>query len=281
MAERTAFNWHCYLPGSRARASATGTACTVRTTRPAGCASTRPSCSSTRTPRRSRAHPLRPRERAAVRPRRRRRRPRPRRRRRRRRHPEVVVVDESFDWEDDRRPLQTRGTRPSSTRRTSRASRSSTTTSATISAEPTRVSRPTRRSVSRRTSVSPPSSCSRCTTSPTSRHLVDKGSVELLGLQLHRLLRPARPVRRDRERGEQVREFKGMVKALHRAGIEVILDVVYNHTAEGNQLGPMLVVPRRRQPVVLPALTRGSALLHRLHGHGEQPQPGRTRACCA
>jgi isoamylase len=40
--------------------------------------------------------------------------------------------------------------------------------------------------------------------------------------------------------GEQVREFKGMVKALHRAGIEVILDVVYNHTAEGNHLGPML-----------------------------------------
>ncbi len=41
-------------------------------------------------------------------------------------------------------------------------------------------------------------------------------------------------------RGEQVREFKGMVKALHRAGIEVILDVVYNHTAEGDHLGPML-----------------------------------------
>jgi isoamylase len=40
--------------------------------------------------------------------------------------------------------------------------------------------------------------------------------------------------------GEQVREFKGMVKALHAAGLEVILDVVYNHTAEGNHLGPML-----------------------------------------
>jgi isoamylase len=40
--------------------------------------------------------------------------------------------------------------------------------------------------------------------------------------------------------GEQVREFKGMVKALHAAGIEVILDVVYNHTAEGNHLGPTL-----------------------------------------
>ena len=40
--------------------------------------------------------------------------------------------------------------------------------------------------------------------------------------------------------GAQIKEFKGMVKALHRAGIEVILDVVYNHTAEGNHLGPLL-----------------------------------------
>ena len=41
-------------------------------------------------------------------------------------------------------------------------------------------------------------------------------------------------------RGEQVLEFKTMVRTLHRAGIEVILDVVYNHTAEGNHLGPTL-----------------------------------------
>jgi glycogen operon protein len=40
--------------------------------------------------------------------------------------------------------------------------------------------------------------------------------------------------------GEQVREFKAMVRSLHGAGIEVILDVVYNHTAEGNHLGPTL-----------------------------------------
>ncbi len=40
--------------------------------------------------------------------------------------------------------------------------------------------------------------------------------------------------------GEQVNEFKAMVRELHRAGIEVILDVVYNHTAEGNRLGPTL-----------------------------------------
>ncbi|HEY9001553.1 MAG TPA: glycogen debranching protein GlgX [Mucilaginibacter sp.] len=38
----------------------------------------------------------------------------------------------------------------------------------------------------------------------------------------------------------QVNEFKNMVKELHKAGIEVILDVVYNHTAEGNQMGPTL-----------------------------------------
>ena len=41
-------------------------------------------------------------------------------------------------------------------------------------------------------------------------------------------------------RGEQVQEFKSMVKALHAANIEVILDVVYNHTAEGNHMGPTL-----------------------------------------
>jgi isoamylase len=42
------------------------------------------------------------------------------------------------------------------------------------------------------------------------------------------------------QRGQQVQEFKGMVRAMHEAGIEVIMDVVYNHTAEGNQLGPTL-----------------------------------------
>jgi glycogen operon protein len=42
------------------------------------------------------------------------------------------------------------------------------------------------------------------------------------------------------DRGEQVTEFKAMVKRLHRANIEVILDVVYNHTSEGSELGPTL-----------------------------------------
>ena len=67
-----------------------------------------------------------------------------------------------------------------------------------------------------------------------------EGPAELLGLQLDRLSRAAQRVLGRGQRGEQVQEFKHLVKTLHEAGIEVILDVVYNHTAEGNHLGPML-----------------------------------------
>ena len=51
---------------------------------------------------------------------------------------------------------------------------------------------------------------------------------------------PHRGYAADQTPGGQVREFKQMVKALHEAGIEVILDVVFNHTCEGNELGPVL-----------------------------------------
>lgn len=51
---------------------------------------------------------------------------------------------------------------------------------------------------------------------------------------------PHRGYARSREPGAQVNEFKQMVKALHQAGIEVILDVVFNHTCEGNEHGPVL-----------------------------------------
>ena len=73
------------------------------------------------------------------------------------------------------------------------------------------------------------------------RHLVEKGLTQLLGLQHARLLRPGPALRVDaRPARARCSEFKTMVRALHAAGIEVILDVVYNHTAEGNQLGPTL-----------------------------------------
>ena len=51
---------------------------------------------------------------------------------------------------------------------------------------------------------------------------------------------PHGPYSSNGDTGEQVVEFKAMVKALHQVGIEVILDVVYNHSAEGNHLGPLL-----------------------------------------
>ncbi len=72
--------------------------------------------------------------------------------------------------------------------------------------------------------------------------------------------------------GEQIGEFKAMVKALHRAGIEVILDVVYNHTAEGNQMGPTLSFRGIDNGTWLPPDERQSAVLHGFHGHGQHAQ---------
>ncbi len=70
--------------------------------------------------------------------------------------------------------------------------------------------------------------------------LAERGLVNYWGYSTIGYFAPHSEYAATGRRGEQVREFKGMVKALHRAGIEVILDVVYNHTAEGNHLGPML-----------------------------------------
>jgi isoamylase len=68
------------------------------------------------------------------------------------------------------------------------------------------------------------------------RHLLEKNLVNYWGYNSLGFLAPDY-----RYSGtDPVGEFKGMVKALHQAGIEVILDVVYNHTAEGNHLGPTL-----------------------------------------
>jgi isoamylase len=71
-------------------------------------------------------------------------------------------------------------------------------------------------------------------------HLVGLGLSNYWGYSSIGFLAPHAMYAATGRTGEQVREFKGMVKALHRAGIEVILDVVYNHTAEGNHMGPML-----------------------------------------
>jgi isoamylase len=72
------------------------------------------------------------------------------------------------------------------------------------------------------------------------KHLLDHGLHNYWGYNSINFFAPDARYSASGDRGEQIGEFKAMVKALHRAGIEVILDVVYNHTAEGNQMGPTL-----------------------------------------
>ena len=72
------------------------------------------------------------------------------------------------------------------------------------------------------------------------RHQLDKGLRNYWGYHSYGYFAPHHEYSSSGDGGQQVREFKQMVKALHAAGLEVILDVVYNHTGEGNHLGPML-----------------------------------------
>ena len=71
-------------------------------------------------------------------------------------------------------------------------------------------------------------------------HLVERGLTNYWGYNSIAYLAPHNGYASTDQVGGAVQEFKQMVRSLHAAGIEVILDVVYNHTAEGNQLGPML-----------------------------------------
>jgi len=71
------------------------------------------------------------------------------------------------------------------------------------------------------------------------KHLVDQGLRNYWGYNSIGYFAPHGVYAADSRPGAAVGEFKQMVKTLHQAGIEVILDVVYNHTAEGNHFGPM------------------------------------------
>jgi isoamylase len=72
------------------------------------------------------------------------------------------------------------------------------------------------------------------------RHLVEKGLTNYWGYNTISFFAPEPSYASSGSPQDMIREFKEMVKALHREKIEVILDVVYNHTAEGNQMGPTL-----------------------------------------
>jgi glycogen operon protein len=71
-------------------------------------------------------------------------------------------------------------------------------------------------------------------------HLTQRGQRNYWGYNTLGFLAPHNAYSASGQRGQQVQEFKAMVRTMHEAGIEVILDVVYNHTAEGNHMGPTL-----------------------------------------
>jgi len=103
---------------------------------------------------------------------------------------------------------------------------------------------------------------------PDDRHLQEKGLHNYWGYNTLGFFAPQRGYAASQSHpAEVVKEFRAMVKALHQAGIEVILDVVYNHTAEGNERGPTL------------SFRGQGAALHGFHGlrqhpeHGASPQP--------
>ncbi len=73
-------------------------------------------------------------------------------------------------------------------------------------------------------------------------HLVTEGLSNYWGYDSLAYLAPHQDFCSSKKLGAQVNEFKEMVKALHKAGMEVILDVVYNHTGEGNHMGPTLTL---------------------------------------
>jgi glycogen operon protein len=75
---------------------------------------------------------------------------------------------------------------------------------------------------------------------PEDRHLVERGLSNYWGYNTLSFFAPHQGYASPEFPLDSVREFKTMVRNLHASGIEVILDVVYNHTAEGNQLGPTL-----------------------------------------
>ena len=100
-------------------------------------------------------------------------------------------------------------------------------------------------------------------------YLVEKGMANYWGYNTIGFFAPdvryaARP---------SIKEFKEMVARLHDAGIEVILDVVYNHTARGQRARQHAVVQGHRQRRVLPVDARQQALLHQRHRHREHAEP--------
>ena len=109
------------------------------------------------------------------------------------------------------------------------------------------------------------------------RHLVDRGLVNYWGYNTIGFFAPdVRYAATD----DPVGEFKSMVRRLHDAGIEVILDVVYNHTGESNHLGPTLSFRGIDNDDYYRLSPENRAALRRLHRHRQHPRRHRRLASC-
>ena len=151
--------------------------------------------------------------------------------------PKCVVVDPNFDWKGQPRARGDRGTAPLSTRRTSADLPSAIPACRKSSAAPMRAWH----EGSHRLRQVP--GCDDVELLPihtfiNDSHLLEKGLTNYWGYNSIGFFAP--DPRYASEPEQSLREFKEMVARFHDAGLEVILDVVYNHTAEGNERGPTL-----------------------------------------
>ena len=111
--------------------------------------------------------------------------------------------------------------------------------------------------------------------------LIDRGLTNYWGYNTIGFFAPDGQYSSSGQMGEQVSEFKSMVRNLHAAGIEVILDVVYNHTAEGNHLGPTLCFRGIDNPAYYRLHPGKSAVLPGFHRHGQHASICSTHARCS
>lgn len=153
--------------------------------------------------------------------------------------PKSVVIDPAFDWQDDKRPDITYENSIIYEAHVKGLTKLHPGISETIRGTYTAVGHPVMIDYLKRLGITA------IELMPvhdflSDRHLEEKGLSNYWGYHTIGFFAPDARYCSSSKNGAQVNEFKNMVKNLHAAGIEVILDVVYNHTGEGNQMGPTL-----------------------------------------
>ena len=152
--------------------------------------------------------------------------------------PKCVVVDPDFDWKREKRLAPVPWDRTIVYETHVRGYTKLHPAVPERSAAPSPASRTRRSSTTSSRSASPRSSCCRSTPSSTTSFLLEKELTNYWGYNSIGFFAP--DPRYAADPAKSLQEFKEMVARFHDAGLEVILDVVYNHTAEGNERGPTL-----------------------------------------